>query len=153
MEGDGMRELPAETPAGGLATWRSRPRGDAPAGSGALPGADDRSASLQKPASAEAAAPAVAQDEPMAPPAATSSSGARSGAPAAEGKTTPEAVGPAPVGASGRVSGLRAIRDGNGGVKRNKQFVGYGQCNVATDTSADLKFRFVNAPLKSPQSG
>ena len=36
-----------------------------------------------------------ARDEPMAPPAATSSAGARSVAPAAEGKATPEAVGPA----------------------------------------------------------
>ena len=43
-------------------------------------------------------------------------------------------------------------RDGNGGVKHNRQFKGFGQVNVATDTSVDLKFRFVDAPRKSPQS-
>merc|ERR1719281_415431 len=33
----------------------------------------------------------------------------------------------------------------NGGVKHNKIFMGFGQINVATDTSVDLKFRFVDA--------
>jgi hypothetical protein len=37
------------------------------------------------------------------------------------------------------------FQNANGGVKHNKISMGFGQINVATDTTVDLKFRFVDA--------